>query len=111
MNGCFAIPLDKENRVIALAIVSDGSVSKEEGINIPWEHVSVRMGEKHNGKRVDRTPTWAEMCVIKELFFQPEECVVQFHPKRSEYVNCHPHVLHLWRITEGEFPSPPKICV
>ena len=111
MNGCFAIPLDKESRNIALVIASDGRMAREEGVDIPWEHVSVRIGEKHNGKRIDRVPDWNEMCLIKDLFFKPEECVVQFHPPRSEYVNTHPCVLHLWRWKGGEFPAPPKICV
>lgn len=111
MNGCFAIPLDKEKRNIALCIVSDGRMAREEGIDIPWEHVSVHIGEKRNGKREDRVPDWNEMCTIKDLFFEAEECVVQFHPKRSEYVNTHPCVLHLWRLKGAEFPTPPPICV
>lgn len=111
MNGCFCIPMDPTSRVIAMVIASDGRMAREEGIDIPWEHVSVRMGEKHNGTRRDRTPTWDEMCIIKGLFFNREECVVQFHPPESQYVNQHPNVLHLWRLKEGEFPTPPKICV
>lgn len=54
-----------------------------------WEHVSVSLP--------GRDPFWAEMCFIKDLFFEPEETVYQLHPKESEYVNVHPHCLHIWR--------------
>lgn len=112
MNGLFAIPLDKEHRNVALCIVSDGTGWIEAGHAFPvWEHVSVRVGEKHKGRREDRVPDWNEMCMVKDLFFGPEECVVQFHPKRSEYVDTNPFVLHLWRLKETEFPTPPNTCV
>ena len=54
-----------------------------------WDHVSVSMAK--------RCPTWDEMCAIKDLFFNPDETVVQFHPAQTEYVNLHPNCLHLWR--------------
>lgn len=68
-----------------------------------WEHVSV--------SNVHRCPSWEEMCWVKELFFEDEECVIQYHPPRSQYVNCHPNVLHLWRPTVTPIPMPPKECV
>lgn len=70
-----------------------------------WEHVSV---VPLSGNSV---PTWKEMCAIKDMFFLPEECVVQYHPKESEYVNVHKNCLHLWRPTEQEMPTPPRIMV
>jgi hypothetical protein len=69
-----------------------------------WEHVSVR----REGKNV---PNWEEMCFVKDLFWAPEELVVQYHPPRSQYVNNHPTVLHLWRSTQEKFPMPPAILV
>ena len=69
----------------------------------PWEHVSVSLP--------DRTPTWAEMCWVKNLFWGDDECVVQFHPPKSEYVNRHEYCLHMWRPVSGEFPMPPRQCV
>lgn len=54
-----------------------------------WEHVSV---SSSNG-----IPTWGEMCKVRKLFWEDEELVIQFHPKKSEYVNLHPNCLHLWR--------------
>lgn len=68
-----------------------------------WDHVSV-------STRI-RTPRWEEMAAIKDLFFDPEDVVVQFHPRASEYVNVHKHCLHLWRCQAKEFPTPPKIMV
>ena len=71
-----------------------------------WEHVSV------SPFHLKRCPTWEEMCAVKNLFFEPEERVVQYHPPESEYVNMHPYCLHLWRPTGGvEFPHPPAIMV
>jgi len=74
---------------------------------IPWEHVSAR-ARTNKGERV---PTWEEMCWLKSLFWEPEECVVQFHPPESQYVNNHPYVLHLWRCITTPFPQPPSIAV
>lgn len=72
-----------------------------------WEHVSVHA---FRGKVV-RTPTWKEMAFVKGLCWDDEDVVVQFHPRRSEYVNEHPHVLHLWRYRAQEFPTPPPSLV
>ena len=66
-----------------------------------WEHVSV------SPKNQKRCPTWEEMCVVKDMFFEPEEAVMQLHPAHSEYVNNHPYCLHLWRPLEREIPLPP----
>lgn len=65
-----------------------------------WEHVSVSYP--------NRTPTWDEMCRVKDIFWNEEECVVQYHPPKSEYVNFHPYCLHLWRRIGEEYPMPPK---
>ncbi len=91
MNGMFIIPLRME---ILRVVVSDQA---------GWEHVSVSL--KH------RTPTWDEMCYIKDLFWEDEVAVVQFHPKKSDYVNYHPHCLHPWKQTGADWDTPPKIFV
>ena len=83
---------------MSLKIMSSG-VDNEFG----WEHVSVSC--EH------RAPNWPEMCFIKSLFWDDEECVVQFHPPRSDYVNHHPHCLHLWRPINATLPRPPSILV
>ena len=94
-NGAFKI---SRGRTTILAIASDG-----EG----WEHVSIRAVT--DGK--DRTPTWAEMCFIKDLFWEPEDCAIQYHPAQSQYVNTHKHVLHLWRPINQQIPTPNKHLV
>lgn len=88
-NGAFYVPMIKSPTVLAV-IASCG-----EG----WEHVSVSLP--------DRCPNWYEMCRVKDLFWDIEDCVVQFHPPHSQYVNCHPHCLHLWKQTDKEFETPP----
>lgn len=68
-----------------------------------WDHVSV--------SRPSRDPSWEEMCKVKDIFFEDEEEAFQFHPKKSEYVNLHPHCLHIWRSQEEEMPMPPLLYV
>ena len=67
-----------------------------------WDHVSISINR--------RPPNWQEMCFVKDLFWEPEECVVQFHPPQSTYVNNHPFCLHLWK-PPFELPLPPAILV
>jgi len=97
-NGAFEIigPMGATLRIIA----SDGVDPVTEG----WEHVSVSLSSK-------RCPNWLEMCFVKDLFWSDEETVIQFHPPRSEYVNCHPTTLHLWRQRHGAIATPPSILV
>jgi hypothetical protein len=65
-----------------------------------WDHVSISHPE--------RCPTWDEMCFIKNLFFMPEETVIQFHPPQSQYINKCKTVLHLWRPWNDQIELPPK---
>jgi len=97
--------------VTLLMIVSSGDPSVEDETG-EWEHVSVHAQEPTlEGKIRQRTPTWGEMHHVKSLFWEPGECVVQFHPPEANYVNTHDHVLHLWRHINKEIPQPPLICV
>ena len=68
-----------------------------------WEHVSV------NGP--NRCPTWEEMCFVKDLFWKPNEWVIQYHPASTDYINLNNNVLHLWKPTNQVIPKPPKIFV
>jgi hypothetical protein len=90
-NGAFRIKIKGEEYAV---IASDGK---------GWEHVSV----SHKNK----VPSWKTMCIIKDMFFEEEETVIQYHPKKSEYINNHPYYLHLWRPINKEIPTPPKILV
>jgi hypothetical protein len=68
-----------------------------------WEHASV--------STPNRCPTWEEMAFVKDLFWEPEDVVMQIHPAQSEYINCHPYCLHLWRPLNAEIPTPPWFLV
>lgn len=95
-NGAFKISFSI--RTTAFVIASSG-----EG----WEHVSVHVVS--DGKQ--RTPTWSEMCKIKDMFWDEEDCVIQYHPPKSMYVNQHKHTLHLWKPIGVEIPIPETYLV
>jgi hypothetical protein len=86
-NGAFLVRLKYSRR--AWVIASDGA---------GWEHVSV--------SHPDYTPSWEEMSQVKDLFWDPEDCVIQYHPPSSRYVNNHRHCLHLWRPIGVALPMP-----
>lgn len=63
------------------------------------EHVSV-----HIKGSTKKTPSWEDMCRIKNIFWSEEEEVHQVHPCESEYVHRFgklENVLHLWRPESG----------
>lgn len=68
-----------------------------------WEHLSVSTPNK--------IPSWEQMCRMKELFWEDEEACVEFHPRKSEYVNNHRYCLHIWRPINEELPTPPEWMV
>jgi hypothetical protein len=92
-NGAFFIfgPCGTMLKVIASGLYDPVSAG--------WEHVSVSCQR--------RIPNWTEMAFVKDLFWEDEELVLQFHPKKSQYKNLHPFCLHMWRWTKGEIPTPP----
>lgn len=92
-NGLFIVPGLATHRL--LCIVSDG-----EG----WEHVSVSLTKKQ------RLPLWEEMCYVKDLFWEAEEVVIQYHPRASAYINF-TEALHMWRPLGVVLPEPPTSLV
>jgi hypothetical protein len=119
-NGAFDLESPEPGWRLAL-ICSDGSEAPEQ-MEWQWEHVSVHAYRARSSDVVGllgraesvpktRTPTWKEMSYVKRLCWDGEDVVVQFHPRESEYVNCHPHVLHLWRPKLQPIPTPPSILV
>jgi hypothetical protein len=94
-NGAFLIdgPCGRGLKIMA----SDG---------MGWEHVSVSLALK----RTKYTPNWDEMCFVKEMFWDNEDCVIQYHPPKSKYVNI-AEVLHLWRPVDLQIPMPDSIMV
>jgi len=65
--GCFKVYVNGRSFFI---VASDGG---------GWDHISV---SPCNRKR-QGCPTWEEMCAIKDMFFEPEERVVQYHPPQE----------------------------
>jgi hypothetical protein len=68
------------------------------------EHVSVN----HYNRR--KLPSWEDMCRLKDMFFRPDEMVVQIHPAEKNYLhgvgtlgNRLENVLHLRRPMDGNF--------
>ena len=87
-NGQFEIPSCISGRNLLIQI-SDGQ---------GWDHVSVSAWSGHKKKRA-RIPTWKEMCYVKNLFFEPDEVVIQYHPAEKNYINMAKTVV------EKEFPE------
>ncbi len=97
--GVFIIPHTnpKNRRTINLSVMCSSDDQ--------WEHCSVLV----EGKK--RTPTWEEMCFIKDMFWDDHDVVVQYHPAKKDYVNNANFTLHLFRSVTTQFPTPPNIMV
>lgn len=76
-------------------IISDGA---------GWEHVSVHCENRFTKEKW--TPTWAEMCQVKKIFWDAEDTVMQLHPPESKWISPHLYALHLWRPLNQEIPLP-----
>jgi len=101
--------LDKARRLL-------WPIKQKYGRKISWADLMIlagnvaldSMGFKTFGFAGGREDVWEPQ---EDIFWGPEEVVVQFHPAKSEYVNNHPHVLHLWRSTTHKIKTPPSIMV
>lgn len=98
--GFFVVPCAVGSQ--DLRIISSGEHRTKGGKLATWEHVSVSV---HN-----RCPTWDEMCIVKDLFWDDTECVVQLHPPKSDYINAMPYCLHLWK-PKRAVELPPSIAL
>lgn len=92
-SGVFKVMVKQRAFVILASVDNIG----EDGV---WEHISV------TPKNQKRCPTWDEMCAIKNMFFDPEEECVEFHPKASTYVNSNEYCLHIWRPANDNLRCP-----
>lgn len=68
-----------------------------------WDHVSVSLP--------NRCPNWREMCFVKQLFWNDDEVVIQYHPAKQDYINNCPTCLHMWKPQNEVLPMPDKIMV
>lgn len=62
-----------------------------------WIHVSC--------SRPTRLPSWTDLKNVKDVFVGGDRLAVQVLPRRQDYVNYHPYVLHLWSCLDGD-PVP-----
>jgi hypothetical protein len=92
-NGAFVVK-SRFRDALLIVIASDG---------FGWEHVSVHVETPDGASHI---PTWDEMCQVKDLFWNRDACVVQYHPPRAAYINKHSETLHLWRPVHVEMPRP-----
>jgi hypothetical protein len=95
-NGIFRVPF--KNRYLQCVVADGGRDGRE--------HVSVSCQFKKGKHWRSRIPSWEEMCFIKALFWRDDEVVMQLHPKKEDYINNHPHVLHLWKPLKYRIPLP-----
>lgn len=83
-----------------------------DGSETGWDHVSVSCKvQKPDGTKEDICAPWDIMKMAKEFFWEDEECVVQFHPPASRYINRTENVLHLWKRVGQEYETPPTILI
>lgn len=94
LGGVFFVPTKGSRRGLKV-IVSTGKAPGSQG----WDHVSVSLP--------NRCPDWGEMCMIKDLFFHPDEVCFQLHPAKSDNVSNHNYCLHIWRNINQDPPLPP----
>lgn len=85
--------VNKEDKVLTFVFSFGGG----------WEHLSVSTPA--------RTPSWDEMQKMKEIFWKDDEVCMQLHPRKEDYVNNHPHCLHIWKPINKKIPTPPSIMV
>ncbi|MDX1429915.1 MAG: hypothetical protein R3282_06490 [Rhodothermales bacterium] len=88
-NGAFHFP---QKGLMVIASVGAG-----------WEHVSV--------SRKTRVPSYEDMVWIAQVFWSPDDCLMQLRVPDKEHINRHDNVLHWWRPTDQEIPRPPSWMV
>lgn len=76
-----------------------------------WVHLSVSARDLqdvlgNHSNPVGRVPTWDELVEVKEAFLGADSKAVMVLPPRSEWVNIHPFVHHMWMCVESENPLP-----
>jgi len=102
-------PVNENNGLFLLKGTSGFNLFCQASDGELWDHVSVSVQDGDGP--VERSPTWEEMCRVKELFFRDDEVIIQYHPRKTDYVDCHPFCLHLWRHQRVDFLTPDKFMV
>jgi hypothetical protein len=84
----------QNGRFAGLVVVASVAVERDKKL---WLHVSC--------SRRDRLPSWDDMKFVKQVFIGEDKYAYQVFPPASQYVNIHPHCLHLYHCLEGS-PLP-----
>ncbi len=105
-NGMFLIPCKKKNKdntmnhYFLCVVVTDGT---------GWENTMISIMNK-DGKRSLRWPTADEIVQVKNIFWDPQDTVLQFMPSITDPQNVPqvPYTIYLWRPKLAIMPKPPK---
>lgn len=121
--GCFRIPHPNDSRkpklrdhfLVTASTGEQIEEPKEGEAPVPptgWDHIAihVRAWDKAR-KSLARAPSPSETAWLKDLFFEPQEPVLQFHLARNHPLHAQAFVVHLWRPTIGEITLPPPELV
>ncbi len=98
IDGAYVLSAPSGRRLNIIASIGDSTYR--------WEHVSVSV----SGSLFTETPTWEEMCYVKSIFWDDNECVIQFHPPSKENISI-AEALHMWRPWDENVPMPPPVMV
>ncbi|MDE5860853.1 MAG: hypothetical protein K2H28_01515 [Ruminococcus sp.] len=71
--------------------------------NDNWEQVYI--------SRVSNRPKWDELCETKEIFWNDDECVIQYIPSESMHKDKYNNCLYLWKSVSVEIPIPPETLI
>lgn len=104
LQGVFMIPKPHAAKIIIYCVATPANEL------VPWDHVSVSISHV-KGKNLGRCPTWEEMCLVKDLFWDKDDVVVQIHPEEKDYVSQHHYCLHLWKKAGDNMEVPPSEAV
>lgn len=94
----FLIPLNDNKK--AFVIASEDFVG--------WDHVSAHIISVESGS-LNRTPNNEEMQFLRNIFFEDEDVVVEFHPAKKDYINNYSYALHMWKSTDNVFSFPKRV--
>jgi hypothetical protein len=88
------VPGDAFERADGLKVIVSARIERDAKT---WLHVSC--------SRRDRLPSWEDLRDVRESFVPDDKVALQVLPPPEEYVNLHPHVLHLWACHDAR-PTP-----
>jgi hypothetical protein len=95
-NGAFIIGFKDDTALLVTVATRAG-----------WEHVCVSKRRKRMlQKPEDVEPDNGDMATVKDIFFKPEETVVEYFPHRESCLHPAPGTRHLWKHNLRDFPMP-----